>query len=164
MGKSSLLNSLLGIPVARVSATPGRTQGLYWYRVAESFDVVDCPGYGYAKAARSSRELFAGLIEELLTSEPPPAAALLLVDGRLAPQDSDRSMALFLREALVPTVVAATKWDDVKPSLRVSRRRELAAEYEDPSRPLVAVSSKTGENLRQLAGLLRSRLIRPVQE
>ncbi len=164
MGKSSLLNALLGIPVARVSATPGRTQGLYWYRVGEAFDVVDCPGYGYAKAARTSRELFAGLIEDLLTSAAPPAAALLLVDGRLSPQESDRSMALFLREAGIPTVVAATKWDDVKSSVRVARRRELALEYEDPTRPLVAVSSKTGENLRQLAGLLRSRLTQHVQE
>ena len=88
VGKSSLLNALRGISVARVSATPGRTQGLYWYRVSEAFDVVDCPGYGYAKAARTSRELFAGLIEELLTGEARPVAALLLVDGRLSPQES----------------------------------------------------------------------------
>lgn len=164
VGKSSLLNALLGVPVAKVSQTPGRTQGLYWYRVGEAFDVVDCPGYGYAKAARSARETFAGLIEELLTASPQPVTALLLVDGRLSPQESDRSMALFLREAGVPTVVAVTKWDDVKASVRSSRRRELAAEYEDLTRPLLPVSSKTGENLRPLAVLLRGRLTYSVQE
>ena len=44
VGKSSLLNALLGTKVARVSQTPGRTQALFWYRVGEKFDVVDCPG------------------------------------------------------------------------------------------------------------------------
>lgn len=151
VGKSSLLNALLDVPVARVSQTPGRTQALYWYRVDERFDLVDCPGYGYAKVAKQDREKFAGLIEELLSVEPRPAVALLLVDGRLSPQESDRSMALFLRTSGVPTIVAATKWDAVKPSERVRRRRELAAEYEDPTRPLLPVSAETGENLRELA-------------
>ena len=128
VGKSSLLNTLLGTKVARVSQTPGRTQALFWYRVGEKFDVVDCPGYGYAKNSRSAREIFSTLIEELVTGHvggTSLSAALLLVDGRLEPQDSDLSMALFLRESLVPTVVAATKWDTVKPSERVRRRRKF---------------------------------------
>src|SRR5512141_637478 len=93
VGKSSLLNTLLGTKVARVSQTPGRTQALFWYRVGEKFDVVDCPGYGYAKTAKENRETFEGLIEDLLLGSPesiPASAALLLVDGRLEPQASDR--------------------------------------------------------------------------
>ena len=158
VGKSSLLNALLATKVARVSQTPGRTQALHWYRVDDAFHVVDCPGYGYAKAARSSREKFSELIEELLTGERRPDLALLLVDSRLGPQESDRSMALFLRNAGVPTVVAATKWDAVKSSQRVRQRRALAAEFEDPERPLLPVSSETGENLPTLGRLLKDRL------
>jgi GTP-binding protein len=119
VGKSSLLNALLGVKVARVSQTPGRTQALYWYRVEDRYDVVDCPGYGFAKASRESRLQFSEMIESLLTADPRPEGALLLVDGRLPPQELDRSMALFLLESRVPTVVAATKWDAVKPSQRV---------------------------------------------
>lgn len=160
VGKSSLLNALLGVKVARVSQTPGRTQALYWYLVDGRLHVVDCPGYGFAKAAKEKREIFAGLIEELLLGEPRPAAALLLVDGRLEPQESDRSMALFLRNAGVPTVIAATKWDAVKPSERVRRLRRLAGEYQDESRSLQPVSAETGENLplllRRIADALRS--------
>ena len=85
-------------------------------------------------------------------------AALLLVDGRLEPQESDRSMALFLREAGVFTVVAATKWDAVKPSERVRRLRSLSSAFLDSDRPLQPVSSETGENLPGLARLLRDRL------
>jgi GTP-binding protein len=164
VGKSSLLNALLGTKVARVSQTPGRTQALFWYRVGERFDVVDCPGYGFAKNSKEKRKSFEGLIENLLLGSPestPATAALLLVDGRLEPQVSDISMALFLRESLVPTVVAATKWDAVKPSERVRRRRALAAAYEAPDRPLLPVSSETGEHLPELARLLRAALPSP---
>jgi GTP-binding protein len=166
-----LLNALLGTKVARVSQTPGRTQALYWYRVGERFDVVDCPGYGFAKTGKEKRKSFEGLIESLLLGSSGDAramttgaqgggatAALLLVDGRLVPQDSDRSMALFLRESSLPTVVAATKWDAVKPSQRVRHLRALAAAFEAPDRPLLPVSAETGEHLPELARLLNAAL------
>jgi GTP-binding protein len=163
VGKSSLLNALLGLPVARVSATPGRTQALYWYRVDDAWDLVDCPGYGFAKAGRQQRRKMEALIEELLTvpgggGEIPLSGALLLVDGRLAPQEPDRSMALLLENAGIPTVVVATKWDAVRPSARPRQRRMLAAEFERDDRPLLPVSSETDENLITLVRLLRERL------
>jgi GTP-binding protein len=151
VGKSSLLNVLLGTKLAKVSQTPGRTQALYWYLVDGRFHVVDCPGYGYAKASLESRERFAAMIEAFLTGEPAPAAALLLVDGRLAPQEADRSMCLFLGTLGVPTVVAATKWDAVRPAERVRRRRLLDAAYASENQPLQPVSSETGEHLHDLA-------------
>ncbi len=159
VGKSSLLNGLLGANVARVSATPGRTQALYWYRVDEAFDVIDCPGYGFAKAPQKVRDHLERLVEGLLTGEPRPDLALLLVDGRLFPQESDRSMALFLASAGIPTVVAATKWDAVKPSARSRQLRALAAEFEvKGTRPLLPVSAETGESLNALVRLLRERI------
>jgi GTP-binding protein len=198
VGKSSLLNSLLGTKVARVSQTPGRTQALYWYRVGDRFDVVDCPGYGYAKTSKDKRETLQKLIENLLlpldvasqgsstaarraeraldTRHPAEdfssiggrkaaaayqkriSLALLLIDSRLEPQSSDLSMSLFLRESSLPTVVAATKWDAVKPSQRVRQLRTLTAAFGAPDRPLLPVSAETGENLPELARLLRAAL------
>jgi GTP-binding protein len=161
VGKSSLLNSLLGTKVARVSQTPGRTQALFWYRVGDRFDVVDCPGYGFAKSSHAAREAFSRLIEELVTGHvggSSLSAALLLVDSRLEPQSSDLSMSLLLRNSSIPTVVAATKWDAVKPSQRVRQRRTLAAAFEALDRPLLPVSAETGENLPELARLLKAAL------
>ncbi len=85
-------------------------------------------------------------------------AALLLVDARLEPQSSDLSMSLFLRESSLPSVVAATKWDAVKPSQRVRQLRTLTAAFAAPDRPLLPVSAETGENLPELARLLRAAL------
>ena len=158
VGKSSLLNALLGVTVARVSQTPGRTQALYWYRVDEAFDLVDCPGYGFAKAPRDVRDRLEKLIEGFLSGTPRPEGALLLVDGRHGPQESDRSMALFLSNAGIPTVVVATKWDAVKPSARTRQLRTLAEEFRRDDRPLLPVSSETGENLHALVRLLRERV------
>ena len=163
VGKSTLLNALLGTKVARVSQTPGRTQALFWYRVGEKFDVVDCPGYGFAKTGKEKRESLEELIESLLRPDArsqgsKPTAVLLLIDGRLDPQQSDLSMALFLRESSLPTVVAATKWDAVKPSQRVRQLRTLTAAFAAPDRPLLPVSSETGEHLPELARLLRAAL------
>ena len=158
VGKSSLLNALLGVTVARVSQTPGRTQALYWFRVDETFDLVDCPGYGFAKAPRDVRDRLEKLIEGFLSGTPRPEGALLLVDGRHGPQESDRSMALFLSNAGIPTVVVATKWDAVKSSARARQIRALAAEFGRDDRPLLPVSSGTGENLHVLVRLLRERV------
>ena len=190
VGKSSLLNALLGTKVARVSQTPGRTQALFWYRVGDRFDVVDCPGYGYSKTGKEKRIRFERSIESFLLGESEEAgvserstgahaqrpktesshsqpaaaratAALLLIDGRLEPQGSDLSMSSFLRNSLVPTVVAATKWDAVKPSHRVRQLRSLSAAFADSDRPLLPVSAETGENLPELARLLRAALASP---
>jgi GTP-binding protein EngB required for normal cell division len=85
-------------------------------------------------------------------------AALLLVDSRIEPQESDLSMSLFLRESSLPTFVAATKWDAVKASQRVRQLRTLSAAFAASDRPLLPVSSETGENLPELARLLRAAL------
>jgi GTP-binding protein EngB required for normal cell division len=73
-------------------------------------------------------------------------------------------MALFLRNAGIPTVVAATKWDAVKSSQRFRQLRALAAEFEDSDRTLLPVSSETGENLPTLGRLLKDRLIPRTRE
>ena len=73
-------------------------------------------------------------------------------------------MALFLRNAGVPTIIAATKWDAVRPSQRFRQLRAFAAEFEDSERPLLPVSSETGENLPTLGRLLKDRLIGRTRE
>ncbi len=162
VGKSSLLNALLGVEAARVSQTPGRTQALFWFRVAETFDLVDCPGYGYAKTGQTVRQQLSELIEGVLTLSPGPSLALLLVDGRIPPQDSDRSMSAFLKKERIPGIVVLTKWDSVKASVRVRQLRALTDEFGSEGWPVHPVSAQTGENLKALVTALRAHLTNPI--
>ena len=57
VGKSSLLNRLAGSAIARTSSTPGRTRTVNWFRIADRWWLVDLPGFGYARASKSDREI-----------------------------------------------------------------------------------------------------------
>ena len=117
VGKSSVINSLLGHKVARTSSTPGRTRGINFYAVRwpgqprpELF-FTDLPGYGYAKV---SREVSAGwhkFIEPYLKDRPNLALCISLVDPNIPPQPGDQQLCDFLRSFGRPYVVVATKAD-----------------------------------------------------
>jgi len=119
VGKSSVINSLLGNKVARTSSTPGRTRGINFYairwpgRPRPDLFFTDLPGYGYAKVAR---ELSAGwhkFIEPYLQQRPNLALCISLVDPNIPPQPGDQQLCEFLRGIGRPHLVVATKADRV---------------------------------------------------
>ncbi len=128
VGKSSLLNALGAKSVAPVSKSPGRTQTLGCFAVGKTgATLVDCPGYGFAKAPKAVRDGWLPMISEYLLDREPLVMVLLLVDGEIGPTIDDRSMLNWLRQNELPVTVVATKHDKVKPSLRDKRQRELAS-------------------------------------
>lgn len=152
VGKSSLLNRLLGrAALARVSRTPGRTRAIHFYMVDGRFFVVDLPGYGYARAARSERARWGELIEAYFRQPAASRTVLLLVDAEVGPTRLDQQAAAFLDEVQAPFAVVATKIDKVPKGRRakalaaVRGTLMLAAE-----RPVHAFSSHTGEGTREL--------------
>src|SRR5919112_1182188 len=65
VGKSSLLNSLLGVKgLARTSSTPGRTQSINFFLINERFYFVDLPGYGYARVSKGMRQDWGRMAQE----------------------------------------------------------------------------------------------------
>src|SRR5687768_12703397 len=118
VGKSSLLNALANKKdLAHVSSTPGRTQVLACFRFGDTdTTLVDCPGYGYAKAPKAKRDTFLPMIEGYLRRREPLRMVLLLVDGEIGPTASDLHMLAWLRETELPLTVVATKADRVKRS------------------------------------------------
>lgn len=160
VGKSSLINSLLGGPAkARVSRTPGRTQQVHFYLVDDEFFFVDLPGYGFARAPVRVREKLLGLIEEYLASRRRLVAALLLVDSRHEPMEADLAMGAWLTAREVPFLVILTKIDKVPrgrwKSVRERAQREFGAEE------ALIHSSKTGEGRNNLWQTIRRRIARP---
>jgi GTP-binding protein len=90
VGKSSLLNALLGRKgLARVSATPGKTQLMNVFRLP-AFYLVDLPGYGWSRASQAERTGFRKLLDGYLNRRERLAGVVWLLDVRHTPSDDDR--------------------------------------------------------------------------
>ena len=157
VGKSSLINTVLGRTrsrLAHVSATPGKTQALNYYRVNGSFFLVDLPGYGYARVPAALRDAWQRLIEWYLVESGHVRGVVHLVDARRAPTEHDVAMMGYLARLEVPAMVVLTKMDKVKQSDRkraVARALAALALEEDQ---LVPFSSRTGEGREALLAAL----------
>jgi GTP-binding protein len=148
VGKSSLMNRLLGARLARTSKTPGRTRSVNFYRVNERLYFVDLPGYGYARVPVPVRREWKGLVESYLTRPGRPDLAIVLVDARHEPTDLDVQLVEWLRAGRVPFRVALTKADAISGN---GRTRALAAASArlalGADEPPLAVSARSGDGL-----------------
>lgn len=168
VGKSSLINRLLGVrDLARTSSEPGRTRSLNFYRVNESFQFVDFPGYGYAAAPRRVRKSWRPLAEGFLTRRKDRVAiAVLLVDARCGPTELDEIMRQWLASAGIRHVVAGTKADKLSGNARASAARRLQEHVGRSSSGIgsILVSARTGLGIAELWTHLDQALIPAVRE
>jgi GTP-binding protein len=167
VGKSSLINVLLQRTrkkVAHVSAKPGKTQTLNFYRVNNHFFLVDLPGYGYAKAPGPVREGWREMVEWYLSRGGELRGVVHLVDGRHPPTPLDLGMMEYLGELGLPALVVLTKMDRV-PKGKQRKTVESAAEALrlEPEQ-LLPFSSKTREGRELLLEALEELLPPPEEE
>lgn len=114
VGKSSLLNLLTNRRnLARVSGSPGKTRTINFYRINDSFRIVDLPGYGYAKVSKSVTESWGSMMETYFQSRQGLVKVIQLVDIRHAPSRQDVEMYQYLRHYGLDGIVVATKADKV---------------------------------------------------
>ena len=112
VGKSSLLNSLLGRKsLARTSNTPGRTQSINYYLINNAFYFVDLPGYGYAKVSKSMRADWGKMARDYLTERDELELSVQLIDIRHEPTSLDKQLNDWLAENERQFIVVATKAD-----------------------------------------------------
>jgi GTP-binding protein len=136
VGKSSLLNALARSDgLARVSATPGRTQALQFFKVLRqdspkarprTISLCDLPGYGFAKVSKAERDRWAAMIEDYLRDRERLVAVVLIVDARHEPPGSDREALAFLQAHDRRVLVAATKMDKLAKSRRFAAAQAAA--------------------------------------
>ena len=150
VGKSSLLNSLVGRPIARVSRTPGKTTLLNAFRLG-SFYLVDLPGYGYARAGKSARRGYRTLVTRYLRERPALAGVVWLLDIRHPPSSDDRAFQDVLVESGRPVLAVLTKADKLPRGQRAERTRALARDLGLPDDQVQPTSSHSGEGLVELA-------------
>lgn len=117
VGKSSFINAMLNRKnLARTSSTPGKTRTINFYRVNDDLRLVDLPGYGYAKVAKSEKDKWAGIINRYLENRENLVETILLVDIRHEPTTLDKQMYDYIIESGFSGIVIATKKDKIKKS------------------------------------------------
>lgn len=131
VGKSSLINALLGEQAARVSSTPGRTRAINFFSLhvqspsKPELVLADLPGYGYAKISRSISAEWPAFIDPYLAERVTLAACVCLVDMNVPPQPGDAMLAEYLDSIGRPRIVVGTKADKLSGNQRVVAVREL---------------------------------------
>lgn len=112
VGKSSMINMLSNkASLAKVSANPGKTQLLNFYIMNKSWSLVDLPGYGYAKVAKSEKINFTESVGDYIEQRPNLRLLFVLIDSRLTPQVIDLSFVTWLGECQIPFALVFTKAD-----------------------------------------------------
>lgn len=127
VGKSSFINAMLNRKnLARTSSTPGKTRTINFYKVNDDLRLVDLPGYGYAKIAKSEKEKWAGIINRYLENRENLLETILLVDIRHEPTALDKQMYDYILDSGFSGIVIATKKDKIKRS-QVDKQISLIA-------------------------------------
>jgi GTP-binding protein len=148
VGKSSVINSLIGTKLARTSSTPGRTRSINFFEVRwpgkprPEVIFADLPGYGYAKISREVSREWPRFIEPYLNDRATLALCLTLVDVNVPPQESDRQLLDFLNSSNRDFLIVATKSDRLSNNQLTTAMNRMKEAY--PAAAVVAFSAKTG--------------------
>ncbi len=153
VGKSSLLNALVGDKAAKVSSTPGRTRAINFFLVSDERRtprniLADLPGYGYAKISKSISAEWPKFIEPYLAERPTLSLCICLVDSNIPAQENDRRLVEWLRAAGRAFAVVATKVDRLSGNART--RNLLALKKGLELEEILPVSAKTRAGMNDL--------------
>jgi len=160
VGKSSVINALVGKKLARTSSTPGRTRSINFFEIRRAgqprpdFLFTDLPGYGYAKVSREISGDWARFVDPYLEERSSLALCLALIDASVPPQQSDRQLLEFLGSRGRPHVVVATKCDRMSGNELSRALRRMVEEYGDVL--MVPFSAKTGAGTGELWAHIRA--------
>ena len=151
VGKSSLLNVLVGRPgLARVSSTPGKTALVNVFRLP-AFYLIDLPGYGFARASKNARSGYRRLLRGYLETRRTLAGVVWLLDIRHQPSADDLEMQTLLTDSGRPTLAVFTKADKITRGARATRAAELAGALGLEESQTQLVSSQTGDGIAELS-------------
>ena len=158
VGKSSLINAVTGRrALARASNTPGRTQEINYFTVADSHYLVDLPGYGYANAPVAIVAKWQRLLKAYLSGRATLRRAFVLIDTRHGVKDVDQEIMALLDRSAVPFQAVMTKADKIKTSDHdkvLAQVREALAKPPAAYPELVLTSSEKGDGIETLRSII----------
>ena len=154
VGKSSLINAIVGAPVARTSNTPGRTQTLNLFNIDDKIMIVDLPGYGFARVSKTDAMRWLERLDEYLKTRRQLKRLFILIDSRIGPRDSDLDLMDFCDANAIQYQIVYTKRDK-----RIREENQTKIEHTThgamvPEIIETSAENKTGiEPLRKIIGI-----------
>lgn len=159
VGKSSLMNKLIGRKgMVKVSARPGKTQGLNYFLVEGKYYLVDLPGYGFAKVSKDMQSSWQGLITQYLENRQSLKCVVVILDIRHAPKPQDTQLLSWLSQQGIPFLPVYTKIDKVSGNERVKNAKLLDAGHGISAKNRILFSAKTGQGREELIAALNNYL------
>lgn len=153
VGKSSVINAILGTSLARSSATPGKTQEINYYLYRDRAYLADLPGYGYAKiSAKLAEKLRKMILWYLVGGEARITVVVLVIDASVGMTEFDREMLTLLREEGHPYLILANKIDKLNQKEFAERFRALSVEV--PDAHVLPFSAKAKKGVREVRARL----------
>ncbi len=137
VGKSSLINMVTGRKaLAKTSSTPGKTQLINFFEAEKKWNLVDLPGYGYAKLSKKHRSSLLTMIRTYLANRESLYCAMVLMDAKVPLQAIDHEMIRWLAERGIPQAWVFTKVDKGRANetnkMLETNLKTLSAEWEEP--------------------------------
>ena len=154
VGKSSLINSITGTKkLAKTSKTPGRTQAINIFVISEKINMIDLPGYGFAKVSKVARENLMTLIEEYIENRDKLDHVFLLIDSKIGVKDSDIDMFDLLSNYSRKFSIILTKIDKVSKSYLDFQKKSILSlmkNYKDSFENIYQSETKKNNGITEI--------------
>ena len=157
VGKSTFINMLTGVRLAKTSSEPGRTRLINVFKINDSFNLIDLPGYGFAKASKTERSRWSEMAESYFRAASNLKRTFVLMDVRHDPSELDKQMLSYLYYYTMPFTVIATKCDKLSRAAVNVRWLRMATVLGIGKDDIIPVSFKGGgrdEVLAKIAAVL----------
>ncbi len=126
VGKSSIINAVTKTKnLAKTSKTPGRTQSINIFTISDKINLVDLPGYGYAKVSKVMRNNLGVLIEEYIINQINLIHVYLLIDAKVGVKNTDIDMFDLLNESERNFSIIFTKIDKCSKSYLLEQEKSI---------------------------------------
>ncbi len=160
VGKSSIINAILGRNIAKVSSSPGKTRLINFFLVNDNFYFVDLPGYGFAKVSKREKDKWKRMIENYFRTRENLKFVILLVDSRHKPTQLDVMMKEWLEALNIPFIVVGTKVDKLNQSEK-AKAKKVIIETLNLSKdiPIFLTSSKEKTGIQELTKFIIDNLM-----
>ena len=159
VGKSSLINKLINRKsLARVSASPGKTATINFYRLPE-FRLVDLPGYGYAKVSKTEKQRWAELVEGYINQDRNISLLVQILDARHKPTQNDIEMLNFLLETERDFLVVCTKCDKLNKTETEKQKKLFGELFEENEIPFIFFSATKGTGIEDIKDAINKAVI-----